>query len=157
MLRFRKATCDDLLLYFEWANDEMVRKQSFQDKAISLEIHRIWFLNKLEDSNCLMLLFENEDNYPVGQIRLQKENETSTIIGVSISKEFRGQGLASRLLKMASDYYLINNPIYAINAYIKINNESSIRAFKKANFIFHSNLIYQDVESALYKKSLQQL
>jgi RimJ/RimL family protein N-acetyltransferase len=152
ILSFRKATQADMMIYFEWANDVDVRKQSYQTGTIRLEDHKEWFLKKINDSNCHMLLFENEDQVPVGQVRFQKENEKVYVIGISLAKEFRGKGLAGTILLMASDYFLAIFPEITIYAYIKISNTESIRSFAKAGFVFANNVMIENSESVLYIK-----
>ena len=43
MLNFRKATENDTMLYFNWANDLNVRKHSFSSEEIDLKEHKTWF------------------------------------------------------------------------------------------------------------------
>jgi RimJ/RimL family protein N-acetyltransferase len=152
MLSFRKATQADMMLYLEWANDEEVRKQSYQTGRISLEDHAEWFLKKINDSNCLMLLFENEAKVPVGQVRFQKENEKVYVIGISVAKEFRGKGLAGAILVMASDHFFEIFPENSIYAYIKLTNTESVRSFVRAGFVFANNVMIENSESVLYIK-----
>ena len=152
MLSFRKADQADMMLYFEWANDADVRKQSYHTGSISLEEHKEWFLKKINDSNSLMLLFENEAKIPVGQVRFQKENEKVYVIGISLAKEFRGKGLAGTVLLMASDHFFTIFPEYIIYAYIKKTNAESVRSFAKAGFVFANNLMIKSSESVLYIK-----
>ena len=152
MLSFRKATQADMMLYLKWANDEEVRKQSYQTGTISLEDHKEWFLKKINDSNCLMLLFENETNVPVGQVRFQKENEKVYVIGISLAKEFRGKGLAGTILVMASDHFFEIFPDKSIYAYIKLTNTESVRSFVRAGFVFANNVMIENSESVLYIK-----
>ena len=40
MLSYRKPNESDCLLYFDWANDLSVRKQSFDSDLINLENHK---------------------------------------------------------------------------------------------------------------------
>jgi spore coat polysaccharide biosynthesis protein SpsF len=142
-----------MMLYLEWANDEDVRKQSYHTSTISLEDHKEWFLKKINDSNCLMLLFENEAKVPIGQVRFQKENEKVYVIGISLAKEFRGKGLAGSILLMASDHFLAIFPEITIYAYIKMSNKASMRSFAKAGFVFANNVMIENSESVLYIKN----
>ena len=50
MLNFRNAKIDDIKLYYSWANDESVRKQSFNSKKIYFEVHQKWFESKIQDA-----------------------------------------------------------------------------------------------------------
>jgi RimJ/RimL family protein N-acetyltransferase len=152
MLSFRKADISDLLLYFEWANDQAVREQSFQSNKISLENHTKWFNTKINDKDCIMLVFENELKEVVGQVRLQNENAESCVIGVSVAEEHRGKGYATILLIESSNYFLEYYPKKIIQAYIKNTNIGSIKSFQKAGFSFAKELIIENNKSGLYTK-----
>jgi RimJ/RimL family protein N-acetyltransferase len=153
MLSFRKPTEDDMQLYFDWTNDEEVRKQSYQSAPVSLETHRQWFHNKLLDPGCTMLLFENENKVPVGQVRFQQEREGRYIIGISVSGAFRGKGLAELMLRQASEHFLAVNPGSEILAYIKATNTGSVKSFERAGFRFSQQLMVENNESILYIKT----
>ena len=56
-LQFRKATEADILLYFEWTNDELTRQNSFSSELISFETHKNWFTNKINSKNNSFYLF----------------------------------------------------------------------------------------------------
>ena len=94
MISFRKASIADKMLYFEWANDPNVREQSYNSNPIDLESHGKWFESKIEDNSSLMLVFQNEENSNIGQVRIQKENRKEALIGISVSNEHRGKGYA---------------------------------------------------------------
>lgn len=152
MLNFREANIDDLQLYFDWANDEAVRENSYNPAKIDLESHSRWFSAKVDDKSCLLLIFQNEENKNVGQIRIQKQDNQESIIGVSVDFEFRGKGYAKEMLQLASDYFLVLNPDFVINAFIKINNLNSKYAVEKAGFEFTQFVDYEDSSSFHYKK-----
>ncbi len=152
MLKFRKAITEDVILFYNWANDETVRQQSFHSNPIDLDNHIKWFNNKIADNNCEIYVFENEQKNKVGQIRLQKEEENIYIIGISIAKEYRGKGYAVELLKLSSNFFLSNNIDQTIYAYIKSNNIASIKSFLKAGFVFEKELIFNNSKSVLYTK-----
>ncbi|GAB3508496.1 GNAT family N-acetyltransferase [Emticicia fontis] len=155
-INIRKAGKDDLMLYFEWTNDEEVRKQSFNSESIVLENHEKWFHKKLVDKHCLMLVFEDKEQTPIGQVRFESNEEQKiSVIGVSVDKNFRGQKLANKILALATTYFFKEHPDYTIQAFIKVSNEGSINAFKKAGFSFEKELDYQGIASVLYTKSNQ--
>lgn len=153
MLSFRKASIWDLKLYFDWANDSEVREQSYNSNIIDFENHKKWFESKLNDYSCLMLIFQNEENQNIGQIRIQKENANTALIGMSIASEHRKKGYAKEMLKIASDYFLDANKKMLINAFIKERNLRSKYAFEKAGFEFRSIMIYENCSSFHYIKS----
>lgn len=155
MLKFRKPTVNDVELYYEWANDTEVRKQSFNSKKIDFESHKKWFFSKLKDERYLLLIFTNEENKNVGQVRIHEETNNNAVIGISIADGFRGQGLAKEMLRMATEYFLEVKVGYVINAYIKESNLNSKYAFENAGFEFVSMVNYEDFNSFHYIKKLK--
>ncbi|VXC13184.1 Protein N-acetyltransferase, RimJ/RimL family [Flavobacterium sp. 9AF] len=153
-ITFRKASEEDLILYFNWANDLAVRENSYQSELISLENHTNWFLNKIKDPNCNMYLFENHINQPIGQVRVQKQENNEAIIGISNDNQHRGKGYATKMLTLASEKFIEENPDYHINAYIKIANKASEKSFSKAGYQLVDELDYQNYRSYhyIYKK-----
>lgn len=152
MLSFRKAEIEDMQLYFDWANDALVREQSFNCNKISFDKHKQWFESKLTDENCIFFLFENDKKEVVGQIRIQKENNNQAVIGISIDRNHRGNGYATKMLEMAADSFFSANPNFLINAYIKENNLSSKNAFENAGFEFIGIIDYDNFRSFHYIK-----
>ncbi len=151
-LNFRKAEKSDCKIYFEWTNDESVREQSFNSDKVLFENHEKWFLNKIEHQSCLMLIFQNNENQNIGQVRIQKTENNSAIIGVSVANEFRGKGYACTIIEIASLDFLNKNPEFQISAYIKVDNLGSKKAFEKANFEFKEELNYENFLSFHYIK-----
>lgn len=149
MIEFRKVNINDLNVFFNWINDPLVRKLSFNSKKVTLKEHEKWFLNKIKDSNCIMLLFLKANN-PIGQVRIEKETLNQAVISISISNENRGKGYSVDMLKKASKYFLSKNPEFIINAYIKNNNLNSIKSFEKASFKFQKKINYKGYESLNY-------
>ena len=44
----RKATLKDMRLYYNWANEPKVRKNSLNNKYISWNFHKKWFKKKIQ-------------------------------------------------------------------------------------------------------------
>lgn len=153
-INFRKANENDMMLYFDWTKDVSVRENSYQSEPISLEKHTNWFLNKIKDSNCCMMVFENHLNIPIGQVRIQITNKENAIIGISTDVNQRGKGYAGRMIKMASENFLKSHPKIRIQAYIKLGNEVSSKAFENAGYQSDTVLIYENEASHLYIKEL---
>ncbi len=155
-INIRKACETDLMLYFEWTNEDEVRKQSFNSDPIVLENHEKWFHKKLADPNCLMFVFEDAQQAPIGQVRFESNEEQKiSVIGVSIDKNFRGQNLAGKILALATTYFFKHKPDYTIQAFIKTDNKGSINAFNKAGFSLEKSLDYQGIDTVLYTKRNQ--
>jgi RimJ/RimL family protein N-acetyltransferase len=151
MLTFRKATLDDAQLYFEWANDAIVREQSYNSCQIDFENHKKWFASKLEDDSCMLLLFQNK-KINIGQIRIEKQDEKEAIIGISIASDYRGKGFAKQILLLASDYFLENHKGFFLSAFIKKQNISSKYAFEKSGFEFKNIIVHKKYNSFHYIK-----
>ncbi len=134
MLTLRPATPSDIRLYFDWANDPETRQQSFNSEPISWENHEAWFARKVADPNALLLVFETDNNVPVGQVRFEKQTEGEVIIGISVDNAFRGRGLATQLVAEACRVCGEHWGNVPITAYIKPENQASIRAFERAGF-----------------------
>lgn len=140
ILTHRPARPDDSSLYFNWANDPDTRQQSFNSNPISAETHAGWFTRKLIDADALLFVFENEAGTPVGQVRFERKAEADMpdeiIIGLSIDARFRGQGLASQLIRQGCVACREQWGAVTIHACIKPDNRASVRAFERAGFAF---------------------
>lgn len=131
-LKFRMANEDDALLYFEWANDELVRQNSYEKKKITLEEHKKWFSKKVGSETCDFYLFIMGGEF-AGQVRIDRSGN-ETVIGVSVDKKFRGKGISTPMLKTASADHLVKYKERGIVAYIKEGNVASVRSFENAGF-----------------------
>ncbi|GAB3960893.1 hypothetical protein GCM10028805_59260 [Spirosoma harenae] len=138
MLTYRTAQLSDTRLYFDWTNDPATRQQSFNSAPISLETHTAWFTRKLTDPNALLLVFSDEANQPVGQVRFERmpvaDMPDEIIISVSVDAKQRGKGLASQLIQQGCAICQKRWEAVAIHAYIKPENQASINAFQRAGF-----------------------
>lgn len=133
-LSLRPARAEDCRLIWEWANDHDTRIASFSQGAIPWEHHEQWFAKKLNDPNCIFMIALNSDNLPVAQIRYDLQGNKA-IVSVSVAREARGKGYASRVIERSSTHVFQTRPIRTIHAYIKPDNVLSLRAFAKAGFI----------------------
>ena len=149
-LYFRKAIFDDVEVYFNWLNDSDVRSQSYNSNVVNFENHVKWFESKVKDETAVLLIFQNTDKQNIGQVRIQKNENNEALIGVSIDKKHRGKSYASKAIKIASKYFLDLNPNFVINAFIKIENKGSEKAFKNAGFELESIVEYEKHQSFHY-------
>ena len=132
-ISFRKAILEDADLYYNWANDLLVRANSFNSKPINYDNHIKWFSNKLLSDTNNFYLFLNELNIPVGQVRIEATS-LEAIIGISVDKDFRGLGLSTEMLIQSTKDYLKKHPKSIITAYVKTENISSNKSFLNAGF-----------------------
>ena len=115
IMRFAKLS--DVDLYYKWVNNSEVRKNSFNQDVIKYENHINWFTAKINSENCFFYLFCNKDLTPIGQVRIDKNEET--VIDVSIDENQRGKLYSPKILKMACEDFLKKSPKATIYSYIK--------------------------------------
>ncbi|MFC1843864.1 GNAT family N-acetyltransferase [Thermodesulfobacteriota bacterium] len=134
MIIIRKAKHSDMKLYFNWANDKAVRDNSFHSEPISLDSHRTWFKNKLNDNSSFLYVAKN-NNIPIGQIRFQIDDNHTAELSFSLKKEARGRGLGKQILKLAIEK-LSNDcsKVASIKAHVKKTNISSNKIFTQLDF-----------------------
>ncbi|WP_018618602.1 GNAT family N-acetyltransferase [Spirosoma luteum] len=153
----RTAQTSDAQLYFNWANDPDTRRQSFNTNPISLETHTAWFTRKLTDANTLLLIFFNEMKQAVGQVRFERtpvaDMPDEIIIGISVDARQRGKGMATPLIQQGCAVCRKQWGAVSIHAYIKADNQASIRAFERAGFVLSGESGKFDTPSLLYINS----
>lgn len=149
MLSLRKPTTEDMEIYFSWANDPVVREQSYNSSIIDLESHKQWFESALNNQAYFMCICQNTMGEDIGQVRIQKQKDKNkeALIGISIDSNHRGKGYAKEILIIATDLFLKSNHGFLINAYIKEGNLSSKLAFENAGFYFIDMIQYENFKS----------
>jgi UDP-2,4-diacetamido-2,4,6-trideoxy-beta-L-altropyranose hydrolase len=131
--RLRKATHEDLLTYYHWANDETVRKNSFSPEPIDLETHKHWFQQKLNNPDTLLYILEKSGN-PVGQIRFDMEEKIAHI-SYLIDSNYRGQGLGKLIVQVGiKQFFKDNSRKVDFQAAIKPENLVSHKIFQNIGF-----------------------
>ena len=132
-LRLRKLTENDLQTLWEWANDIQVRAVSFSSDPITWEDHVRWFSTKLSDPNSQLYMATDANDLSIGQVRFDIHNQEATI-SISIDRQFRHQGYGHKIIQLAVARICLDSGVKIVHAYIKLNNQSSVRAFTKAGF-----------------------
>lgn len=98
-LSFIIASSADRSLYLQWANDVDVRKNSFNEDAILPENHHRWFAKKILQSDALLLVFYNEKQEAIGQVRIDCDDYFQ--VDISVDAQHRGRGYAFQMLQLA--------------------------------------------------------
>ena len=130
----RKATADDAPLFFEWANDPLVRQMAFHTDPITWENHCRWFNTKIAAPNSLLLLCYLQE-LPVGQVRFDLTGRGEAEIDISIAKEHRGKGLGRAMLDAAVDYARNMKGYTTFISSVKEENLASRQMFLATGFI----------------------
>lgn len=142
---FRSIQKKDCLKIFEIANDDEVRKSSFNSEKIPLEDHKKWFNNILNDDSVKFYVLEYENDI-IGQLRLDFD-EKYPVISISLNKKYRGLGLSKILL--SKGLKLIDGKVIA---YIKKENIRSISFFKSMGFEKEGNVVIKDCDALKFIK-----
>ncbi|HEY1037870.1 MAG TPA: GNAT family N-acetyltransferase [Bacteroidia bacterium] len=153
-LKMRMASEADTELYYSWANDALVRQNSFATGEIDHNTHVNWFHNKLKSPDCFFYLFTDAQITPAGQVRIDN-SKGEIVIGISIDEQFRGKGLGVQMLNIACSDYLQKFPDREIIAYIKEENIASFKQFRKADFLFTDKLVIEGASSYRLKRSIK--
>lgn len=148
----RAVERSDVDLLFEWANDSEVRLYSFNTADIKFEEHQQWFENCMLDTDVDIYIYYIDDE-PVGQIRLNYNDETG-VISYSIAKNFRGQGYGTILLKLIEAELVSARPnIKFLSGSVKPDNIASQRIFEDNDY--EKELIDGNNEYIIYNKKIE--
>jgi UDP-2,4-diacetamido-2,4,6-trideoxy-beta-L-altropyranose hydrolase len=132
-LLLRKAREDDCKRIWEWANEEDVRKWSFNSRAIPWQDHQKWFDRKLNDANCFHFIATDLSGNAVGQIRFDISDDIAEA-HITVDRDIRGRGAGSHLLRAGVDKLCDHVTLKCIRGHVLPENIASIRAFKNAGF-----------------------
>ena len=136
MVYLRKAKQSDIDLLYQWANDPVVRENSFNSMLIPYDVHKRWFEHMMSDENTLQFILMNDD-IPIGQIRLNiaENNREEAEIGYSIASDYRGQGFGHQILQLIMDEIYTNYPqIIFLIAKVKPENIASKKLFESEGY-----------------------
>ena len=144
---FREIKSEDCLKIFELANDDDVRKNSFNSDKIKLEDHINWFDNIIHDVSTKFYVLEFDDDI-IGQLRFDFDEEYP-VISISLNKKYRGLGLSKYLLSQGFEFL---EEFKKIVAYIKKDNLTSISFFKSMGFKKEKEVIIKDCPALKFVK-----
>jgi UDP-2,4-diacetamido-2,4,6-trideoxy-beta-L-altropyranose hydrolase len=130
-LTLRRAASGDVMTYYGWANDPVVRANSINSSPISLQAHVRWFEDRIKDPDCFLFVLE-ASRLPLGQIRFDRTSEGLTI-NYSLDSVVRGRGWAKKLLELGIRALRVEEPT-RLNAVVKGANAASAAAFLRAGF-----------------------
>lgn len=133
-LRLRPANVDDAKLLWEWANDPVVRASAFSTDPIPWEKHVAWFAQKIRDPRCFIFVAIDADENLIGQVRFDITGDEDAECDVHIARESRGKKYAAPLIDAGVRKLFASTDVRSVSAYIREENEASIRSFKKAGF-----------------------
>ena len=128
------APTDEFLL-LEWANDAVVRRFSFSKCQITNDEHHNWFVAKLANPACTILIGEDLEGLPLGQVRFETDvARREATVHVSVEPALRGTGIGARLLCETVSVWRSRAREFTIVAEVLADNDASKRLFLGANF-----------------------
>lgn len=133
-LRLQRAKDSHCHLLWAWANDPDVRTVSFSSAPIPWQEHVQWFHAKLQDPSCLFFIAIDSEDVPVGQVRYDLKGSYA-LISLSLDRRQRNKGYGSTLLRLSAQTLFATTTHTVIHAYVKPENQASVRAFERASYI----------------------
>jgi UDP-2,4-diacetamido-2,4,6-trideoxy-beta-L-altropyranose hydrolase len=131
----RRSSAADEALLLEWANDPGTRHFAFNKNRIGEADHHRWLLSRLEDPTCLILIGEDAQGLPLGQVRFDTHGDKGgATINISVDVALRGTGVGTQLLREALGAWRREYPHTPIIAEVMVGNEASRRLFSAAGF-----------------------
>lgn len=148
MLKLRRAEASDEEFLYSLRNDPSVCQASWNTAKVPLETHKKWLQEALKDPAIALYILE-VDGIKAGQMRFNLKEEE---ISLSLTESFRGLGIASKALALATDlFFQEHQEINQIVAYIKPDNLASIKAFTKAGFIDQGLALRHEVTARVFR------
>lgn len=130
----RLASLADEAALLRLANDPIVRRASFSDSVISPDEHHRWLMERLDDSDTL-LLAATHGHELLGQVRFDVEGQRAEV-SISLAEPYRGLGFAGRLLARATHTLRSARPdVDTLVAQAKADNAASLGLFESAGYI----------------------
>jgi RimJ/RimL family protein N-acetyltransferase len=133
-VRLRLAGVQDTDILFEWANEGLVRLNSFSPEQIVFSDHQEWLHDRIESSESMLLIAENEEGQRVGQIRFDASRPETADIDFHVSVTHHGRGYGTQLLVEGFRFVVQDGRFRRVRGIVKIANTASRRCFEKAGF-----------------------
>ena len=128
-LKLKPATIHrDAKNLYDLRNDPEVYCNCFQDKPVRWSEHLTWLEKAYRNPNCKILVLEINGDF-AGQVRIDESKLEIAEISISLTKSYRGKGLASKVIIDVLKW--TDRDAIAL---IKRNNIASIKAFASAGF-----------------------
>jgi UDP-2,4-diacetamido-2,4,6-trideoxy-beta-L-altropyranose hydrolase len=153
-LQLRRATAQDMLTYFSWANDPETRRQALRTQQITLAEHRAWFAARLASQRSHLFVLQAGE-LPVGQIRFDCDG-AEALIDYSIDPALRGRGWAKHLVAMGIQQ-LRNHGLSVFRAEVKVENRPSRAVFERLGFVESAAQPQQQLKTYRFDSSVQRL
>lgn len=129
----RNAKTEDKDLLFKWANDPDERANAFNTEPIPYEDHCKWFEAKMADPDVFIYILIDEDDTPIGMVRVEDEAGDG-MISYFVDSRFRGQGYGTKILELIVRKMERIDGIERLVGEVKFGNLASAKAFEACGF-----------------------
>ena len=142
-ITLRMAIIDDCEAIYKWRNAEETRRHIFNPEQISLDKHRIWFMESLKNPNRQILIAELHGR-SVGVLRYDIDGRLA-VISIYTVPGIKGYGIGTQIIRTGSKWLRRHFPdIHKIQAEVLPENIVSKKAFVNAGYTEH-HIIYEKV------------
>jgi RimJ/RimL family protein N-acetyltransferase len=133
MVTLRPARKDDEDRLLGWRNEPSTRAASLTHDEISADDHHAWFVRRLDDPACRLLIIE-EDGRAVGQVRLDRTAPGVAYVSIGLADDARGRRLGREALRLARNDAHHALQVRELRAMVRRGNDASLRAFRAAGY-----------------------
>ena len=141
-ITLRMATMDDCEAIYKWRNAEETRRHIFNSEPISLDKHRRWFMESLENPNRQILIAELHGR-SAGVLRYDIDGRLA-VISIYTVPGIKGYGIGTQIIRTGSDWLHRHFPdVHKIQAKVLPENVISKRAFVNAGYTEH-HITYEE-------------
>src|SRR4029453_3829288 len=110
-----------------WRKDPSTRAASFTSNEVSAEEHHKWFVGKLSDPSCVLLVIEDSER-AIGQGRLDRIDPEMAEVSIGLEPEARGRGKGQAALGLVASEASRLLGVRALRAFVKNDNPASLHA-----------------------------
>lgn len=129
-IQIKKASLKDASFFYELRNEKTARKNFFNTSNIKYSDHLKWYKKKLKKKKTIFLIALIGNSRKIGTIRYDV-GVIFANISINISKNFRGFGYGSKIIKKSEKF--LKRKIIIISR-IKKENKISLKIFKNNNY-----------------------
>jgi spore coat polysaccharide biosynthesis protein SpsF len=129
-IQIKKASLKDASFFYELRNEKTARRNFFNTGSIKYSDHLKWYKKKLGQKKTIFLIALIDNSRKIGTIRYDV-GVIFANISLNISKNFRGLGYGSKIIKKSEKF--LKRKIIIISR-IKKENKISLKIFKNNNY-----------------------
>ena len=155
-LSIRNIKWEDRRLLFEWVNDPLCRRYSFDSNPIQWVVHIAWLHRKLNDPGSFLYLVSDSKSDPVAHVRFDRIENEEFQVGINVHPDMRNSGYGTAALKMACNTFFGQLDFDRIIAQIKRENKASVTAFTRAGFTNTGVALINETEAVVMVLSKNQ-